>query len=284
MRQNIRAMILGIAQDGGVPHPGCYCDTCQFYWDNQIVLSPSSLAIIDEKQLHLFDVTRNLDRQLRKVGNKNVTDIWLTHGHIGHIDGIGLFGKEVMNLKNIRLHASELMIKLIENTPKWNKLIEDKILIPIQFNSNESIQISENLKITPIQVPHRDELTDTHAFMINGPEKSLLYLPDHDTWEETLNMVQQDSLIEWFDFLGIEIVLMDGTFWSKNELSRQDDVPHPPVVESLERLGNVKGKELEVFFIHFNHTNPLLIPKSNEIKKLLDSGCKIPIEGQQFLL
>ena len=277
-------MILGIAQDGGVPHPGCYCDTCQFYWDNQIVLSPSSLAIIDEKQLHLFDVTRNLDRQLRKVGNKNVTDIWLTHGHIGHIDGIGLFGKEVMNLKNVRLHASGLMIKLIENTPKWNKLIEDKILIPIQFNSNESIQISENLKITPIQVPHRDELTDTHAFMINGPEKSLLYLPDHDTWEETLNMVQQDSLIEWFDFLGIEIVLMDGTFWSKNELSRQDDVPHPPVVESLERLGNVKGKELEVFFIHFNHTNPLLIPKSNEIKKLLDSGCKIPIEGQQFLL
>ena len=284
MRQNIRAMILGIAQDGGVPHPGCYCDTCQFYWDNQIVLSPSSLAIIDEKQLHLFDVTRNLDRQLRKVGNKNVTDIWLTHGHIGHIDGIGLFGKEVMNLKNVRLHASGLMIKLIENTPKWNKLIEDKILIPIQFNSNESIQISENLKITPIQVPHRDELTDTHAFVINGPEKSLLYLPDHDTWEETLNMVQQDSLIEWFDFLGIEIVLMDGTFWSKNELSRQDDVPHPPVVESLERLGNVKGKELEVFFIHFNHTNPLLIPKSNEIKKLLDSGCKIPIEGQQFLL
>ena len=284
MRQNIRAMILGIAQDGGVPHPGCYCDTCQFYWDNQIVLSPSSLAIIDEKQLHLFDVTRNLDRQLRKVGNKNVTDIWLTHGHIGHIDGIGLFGKEVMNLKNVRLHASELMIKLIENTPKWNKLIEDKILIPIQFNSNESMQISENLKITPIRVPHRDELTDTHAFMINGPQKSLLYLPDHDTWEETLNMVQQDSVIEWFDFLGIEIVLMDGTFWSKNELSRQDDVPHPPVLESLERLGNVKGKELEVFFIHFNHTNPLLIPKSNEIKKLLDSGCKIPIEGQQFLL
>ena len=284
MRQNIRAMILGIAQDGGVPHPGCYCDTCQFYWDNQIVLSPSSLAIIDEKQLHLFDVTRNLDRQLRKVGNKNVTDIWLTHGHIGHIDGIGLFGKEVMNLKNVRLHASELMIKLIENTPKWNKLIEDKILIPIQFNSNESMQISENLKITPIRVPHRDELTDTHAFMINGPQKSLLYLPDHDTWEETLDMVQQDSVIEWFDFLGIEIVLMDGTFWSKNELSRQDDVPHPPVVESLERLGNVKGKELEVFFIHFNHTNPLLIPKSNEIKKLLDSGCKIPIEGQQFLL
>ena len=277
-------MILGIAQDGGVPHPGCNCNTCKFYWDNEIVLSPSSLAIIDEKQFHLIDVTRNLDRQLRKVGERNVTDIWLTHGHIGHIDGIGLFGKEVMNEKNVRLHASKSMIELILNTPKWKKLVEDNILIPIQFNSNESIQISEHLVITPIRVPHRDELTDTHAFMINGPEKSLLYLPDHDSWEETLHMVQQNSVIEWFDSLGIEIVFLDGTFWPKNELSRQTDVPHPPVVDSLERLGNLNGKELEVFFIHLNHTNPLLIPNSNEVKQLLDSGCKIAVEGQQFLL
>ncbi|MAV06481.1 MAG: hypothetical protein CMA29_01135 [Euryarchaeota archaeon] len=284
MRHNIRAMILGIAQDGGVPHPGCNCNTCKFYWDNEIVLSPSSLAIIDEKQFHLIDVTRNLDRQLRKVGERNVTDIWLTHGHIGHVDGIGLFGKEVMNEKNVRLHASKSMIELILNTPKWKKLVEDNILIPIQFNSNESIQISEHLVITPIRVPHRDELTDTHAFMINGPEKSLLYLPDHDSWEETLHMVQQNSVIEWFDSLGIEIVFLDGTFWSKNELSRQTDVPHPPVVDSLERLGNLNGKELEVFFIHLNHTNPLLIPNSDEVKQLLDSGCKIPVEGQQFLL
>ena len=277
-------MILGIAQDGGVPHPGCNCNTCKFYWDNEIVLSPTSLAIIDEKQFHLIDVTRNLDRQLRKVGDRNVTDIWLTHGHIGHVDGIGLFGKEVMNEKNVRLHASKSMIELILNTPKWKKLVEDNILIPIQFNSNESIQISEHLVITPIRVPHRDELTDTHAFMINGPEKSLLYLPDHDSWEETLHMVQQNSVIEWFDSLGIEIVFLDGTFWSKNELSRQTDVPHPPVVDSLERLGNLNGKELEVFFIHLNHTNPLLIPNSDEVKQLLDSGCKIADEGQQFLL
>ena len=284
MRHNTRVMILGIAQDGGVPHPGCYCDTCQFHWDNQIILSPTSLAIFDKKQLHLIDVTRNLDRQLRKVGDRKVTDIWLTHGHIGHVDGIGLFGKEVMNVKNVKLHASKSMIDLIQDSPKWNKLIEDDILIPTQFNSNQSTKISENLEITPIQVPHRDELTDTHAFMIKGPEKSVLYLPDHDSWEETLGLVRQDSVIEWFDSLGVGTVFLDGTFWSKNELSRQNDVPHPPVVDSLERLGNLSGKDLEVFFIHFNHTNPLLIPNSNEIKLLLDSGGRIPIEGQQFIL
>ena len=277
-------MVLGIAQDGGVPHPGCYCNTCQFYWDNQIVLSPSSLAVIDKEELHLMDVTRNLDRQLRKIGDMNVTDIWLTHGHLGHVDGIGLFGKEVMDKKNVRLHASKSMIELILNTPKWNKLVEEKTLIPTQFDSNVPIRVSESLEITPIQVPHRDELTDTHAFKIKGPEKSLLYLPDHDSWEETLDMVQQGSVNEWFDSLGLEIVLMDGTFWSKNELSRQNDVPHPPLEDSLERLSNPSIKEPEVYFIHLNHTNPLLIPESNENKILFDSGCKIATEGQEFLI
>ena len=74
------------------------------------------------------------------------------------------------------------------------------------------------------------------------------------------------------------------SFWSKNELSRQSDVPHPPIEDSLERLRDLNRNDLEVFFIHLNHTNPLLIPESDETKLLLDSGCKIPIEGQQFLL
>ena len=49
-------------------------------------------------------------------------------------------------------------------------------------------------------------------------------------------MVQQGSVNEWFDSLGLEIVLMDGTFWSKNELSRQNDVPHPPVEDSSREI------------------------------------------------
>ena len=70
----------------------------------------------------------------------------------------------------------------------------------------------------------------------------------------------------------------------KNELSRQNDVPHPPVEDSLERLNNPIRKELEIYFIHLNHSNPLLIPESNENKILFDSGCKIPTEGQEFLI
>ena len=65
------------------------------------------------------------------------------------------------------------MIELILNTPRWNKLVEEKTLIPTQFHSNVPIRVSDSLEITPIRVPHRDELTDTHAFRINGPEKSL---------------------------------------------------------------------------------------------------------------
>ena len=284
MGHSTRAKILGISQDGGVPHPGCYCKTCETYARTNMQLSPTSLGIIDGEQLHLIDVSRDLDRQLRKIAAKEVTDIWLTHGHLGHIDGIGLFGKEVMNSKGINLHASQSMIDLIKNSPKWKNLIDDGTFIPCEFKSNEPIQISDTLRITPIQVPHRDELTDTHAFKIEGAKKTMLHLPDHDSWDDTLEMVAKKTVHEWFISLNVDIVLLDGTFWSKNELGRQNDVPHPPVLDSLKRLGNKKSQKVEIYFIHFNHTNPLLNPKSDETKRINDSGWKISKEGEVFLL
>ena len=281
---NTSATILGIAQDGGVPHPGCYCKTCERYSKNNMKLSPTSLGIKDGEQFHLVDVSRDLDRQLRIIGIQTVTDIWLTHGHLGHIDGLGLFGKEVMNSKGIRLHASYSMMKLIQNTPNLKKMIDNGIFVPCEFNSNEAIQSSDTLTITPIQVPHRDEFTDTHGFIFEGPTKSLFHLPDHDSWKETLEMVGNENIHDWFSSLNIEIILLDGTFWSKNELSRQKDVPHPPILESLELLGNKKEQNYDIYFIHINHTNPLLNPNSNEIRILNDSGWKLSKEGDEFPL
>ncbi len=284
MRPNIRVTILGVAQDGGVPHPGCDCPTCEKYSKENLRLSPTSLSIIDGEEFHLIDVSRDLDRQMRKIGNHKITDIWLTHGHLGHIDGLGLFGKEVMNSRGVRVHASDSMIELIQNSPKWKKLIEEGNFIPCKFESNKVIQTSSNLSFTPIQVPHRDELTDTHAFKIGGPTKSILHLPDHDSWEETLEMVEKQNVRDWFDSLDIEIALLDGTFWSENELIQQKNVPHPPVLDTLERLGDKSQNDTEVYFIHFNHTNPLLSLDSVEKKIVTELGWNISKEGVEFLL
>ncbi len=280
------AVVLGIAQDGGVPHPGCDCQTCLTFSTTGNQLSPASIGVIDGDELHLIDVSRDLNRQLRMLPKKGckVTDVWLTHGHLGHVDGIGLFGREAMGAKGIRIHASDSMMKLIEGTPRWKTMIDDGILIPCPFKGNMKIQTSQSLSITPVQVPHRDEWTDTHAFIIRGPSKSILHLPDHDTWKETLEMVGMKTIHEWFHSLEVDTFLIDGTFWSSDELEHQKNVPHPPVLDTLQRLGMKRDNAMDIRFIHLNHTNPLLNPESKETKHLKDSGWSLVNEGEHFPL
>tara|TARA_B100001113_G_scaffold30068_1_gene21576 strand:- start:1460 stop:2335 length:876 start_codon:yes stop_codon:yes gene_type:complete len=275
------AIILGIAQDGGVPQPGCFCNTCTYYVENESRLSPTSIAVKDGDDLHLFDVTRDLARQLLFIPeeSRQVTDVWLTHGHLGHIDGLGLFGKEAMGASGIRLHASKSMLKLIQNTPRWNSMLEQGVFQPIPFVSNEILRCSSNLSIKPISVPHRDEFTDTHAFLIQGSRRSLLHLPDHDRWDTTLTHVGMKSIRDWFKQIQADVVLLDGTFWGEGEISRQTNVPHPPISETISLLGPRESHDIDIRFIHFNHTNPAT-PRGDESLDLDLKGWGLASEGE----
>ena len=93
MSDIVAVTILGIAQDGGVPHPGCLCDTCKRFYEEGRQLSPTSLAVEDGDELHLIDATRDLDRQTRMLGSSAwmISDVWITHGHLGHVDGFAIW-------------------------------------------------------------------------------------------------------------------------------------------------------------------------------------------------
>ena len=69
----------------------------------------------------------------------------------------------------------------------------------------------------------------------------------------------------------VDIALIDGTFWSSDELSGrfQHEVPHPPVSQTLEMLGSKNQGDPDIFFIHLNHTNPLYFDGA-ERKMLLE--------------
>ena len=283
MSKKIIVTILGIAQDGGVPHLGCVCDTCKRFSEEGRQLSPTSLAVRDGDELHLIDVTRDLDRQTRMLDGsaRMITDVWLTHGHLGHVDGLGLFGREVMASRGIRLHASESMFHLIQETPLWNALLDQRVFIKKQFDSGREIQISKNLSLVPIKVPHRDEWSDTHAFLLRGPNRALLHLPDHDHWADTLEQVGYDSIREWISRIKADVILMDGTFWSSDDLPRQNSIPHPPILESINRLGPRREDDPDIRFIHLNHSNRAL-SKIDVREDLM--GWSIASEGDEIIL
>ena len=275
-------VLLGIAQDGGRPQAGCSKPCCIGLEPNKHSF-PTSLGIIGQDKLHIIDVTRSLGNQLQYLDNRVPDEVWLTHAHIGHIDGLGLFGRETMNVKGAKLHVSKRMLELINQTPHWQIMIEQGVFSIDEISNGESRQ-KAGFSITPILVPHRGELSDTHAFILRGENKSLLYLPDHDSWDETLSLYGMNTIREWLASLNVDIALLDGTFWSYDELSErsQQVVPHPPIKQTIDMLGYKQQGDPDIIFFHLNHTNPVYDEWSEEHTKVVEMGWSIAKQGMRF--
>ena len=277
----LTATLLGSAQDGGVPQAGCRCTHCAAALaDREFERLPASLALRGPAGVQLFEATRELARQLALAGGGTPAAVWLTHAHLGHVDGLGQFGAEVMDARGVPLHCSPAVAERLRATPSWRALLDGGHLRLREWRSGEPVA-GDGFAVTPLPVPHRSEAGDTHALLVAGKRK-LLFLPDHDSWDATLAAVGAASPRDWLRQLGADIVLLDGTFWSADELPRQDAVPHPPVAETLERLGARREGDPRVVFIHLNHTNPLCNPDSNESAQLARAGWETGHEGLAF--
>ena len=281
----VEVTLLGVAQDGGRPQAGCTRPCCVGLRPEDTSY-PVALGISDGDSNHLIEATRFLGQQLTVWGQTNIENVLLTHAHFGHVDGLGLFGKETMNARNVGLHISSEMEHLVDRTPQWALMVDQGVFQPTTFHDRDNLQFSPSLTIQPVHVPHRDELSDMHAFVVRGPNKSVLFLPDHDRWEDTLAHHGVSTIREWLAKLSVDVALVDGTFWSSDELSgrSQLDVPHPPVAETLERLGPKRDGDPEIIFIHLNHTNPLYSEASEQHRVLTELGWQVGQQGMSFTL
>ena len=289
--REVRVVLVGTAQDGGVPQAGCGCDRCiSALRDPSKALHPACCLVEgSDGSLHLIEASRALPQQLGiaavslGIGNTIVPDtVTLTHAHLGHIDGLGQFGQEVIGSSGTGLFGSKRVIDFVRKIG---------LISPFKANNVES-----NVPFSPsgkcgfqfefIPIPHRDEFSDTHAIKIIGPSSSLLFLPDHDDWVETLDMVGQRSIREWLNSLEIDFALIDGTFWSEGELGNRDmsQIPHPPISDTIGRLGMKEDEDPEVIFFHLNHTNPVIDRGSDEYHDLSLLGWSIGEQGSTFVL
>ena len=272
-----RIKLLGNAQDAGRPQIGCTQRCCKdARKDINLSRMPVSLGLEGERY-GLVEATKSIGEQLSLMGNVMIEELWLTHAHLGHIEGLGQFGREALNSNNIKLRCSDSVVDYTMNHPIWKKLIERGNLTFAKFQSET---------IIPIEVPHRARDFDTHAILFKGQNNNIFFLPDHDTWEKTLEFVGYDNPREWFSSIDANIILLDGTFWNSNELKGriQADVPHPPVSETIDLIGRREDGDPRIIFIHLNHTNPLHYPNSDEYQKLLSLGWEVGEEGMEFNL
>ncbi len=288
---DVELVVVGIAQDGGVPQAGCECERCMVAMkDESKRLHPVSCIIRgSDGSIHLIEATRAIASQLGiaaislEVGTSVTPDsVCLTHAHLGHIDGLGQFGKEAMGLDGVTLFASNSVIRVLNDRGLSKPFRANEVVAGIAFAP--SAECGFEFKF--VRVPHRDEDSDTHAIIIIGPQYSLLFLPDHDDWDETLKMVGHEGIREWLMALDIDYALVDGTFWNANELGGRDmsQVPHPTISDSLNRLGDRDKGDPNISFIHLNHTNPALDPESEQTEQLASTGWSVAEQGSIIAL
>ena len=283
-------IVLGTAQDAGSPQINCTKICCQAIFDGKQNATPVvALGVIDpvNHEQFLFEATPDITLQLRTLKNSAPleiseipTAIFLTHAHIGHYTGLMYLGKEAMNAQQVPVFVYPKMQVFLENNGPWSQLVTNKNIVLKTMQTNKLQQLNSQLSVLPFQVPHRDEFSETVGYQINGPKKSALFIPDIDKWEKW-----ETSIIDAIQ--KVDYAFIDATFFSGKEIQARDisEIPHPFVIESIELFEKLPPTEkAKIHFIHMNHTNPLLKPKSFESKQVEALGFNIARPGDRFTL
>lgn len=288
----VELIVLGAGQDAGAPQFGNPDDPA---WDDpSLKLTATSIAVIDypNSQRLLFDAAPQITKQMNLLNTLAPTEakhhglsgVFLTHAHIGHYAGLMYLGREVASTSNIPVYAMPRMRQFLANNGPWEQLVALNNVKLQAIEAKTPTHVSPNVSVTPYQVPHRDEYSETVGYVIETSEQSALFLPDIDSWEEWSNEFD----IRFEDMIAdVDYAFVDATFYDDNELPGRDMslIPHPRVTQTMDALEAFSDEiKQRVHFIHYNHTNPIRYPDSEQTRTVAARGFKIAREGDRYCL
>lgn len=284
--ERVELLVLGNVQDGGSPHIGCGRPCCR-----NLFLRPRSerrvvsLGLISRTwgETALFEATPDLPSQwatlAERSGVSQPSVIFLTHAHIGHYTGLMQLGREAMGAQSVRVAAMPRMAEFLATNGPWSQLVDLNNIDIVSLEEDQAVPVfREEVSVTALRVPHRDEFSETVGYSIEGPNRSALFIPDIDKWT-----VWERSLAE--ELARVDLAFIDATFFDVAEVNHRDmaEIPHPFVVETMDALDKLPDSErAKIYFIHMNHTNPLLDPESEASQVVETKGYHVARDGMSF--
>lgn len=264
-RFDLELFVLGVAQDGGLPHLGCERSCCREARHSGRRALPACLGLHDREsgRLLLVEATPAIEAQVARLhelagahgrGRRVVDGVVVTHAHIGHYLGLAQLGREVAATRELPLWVTPRMAAFLRENGPWSQLVTLRQVVLREHAPGETFTPLEGLRITPIAVPHRDEFSDTVALRIRGPRRTVLFAPDVDHWGTDGALLRR--LLD-----GVDVAYLDGTFYDGRELPDRslEEIPHPPMVVTMRLLaGRARERPGAIRFVHLNHTNPAL--------------------------
>jgi pyrroloquinoline quinone biosynthesis protein B len=282
-------VVLGIAQDGGDPQAGCRRTDCIERFEGRAPRTlVASLGIVDpvSGQRWIIDATPDFPQQLHDLervagiprnGAPLLDGILLTHAHIGHYLGLAHLGREVLGTRNVPVYAMPRMRAFLETNGPWSQLVTLHNIELQSLAAGTTIALNERISVTPLLVPHRDEFSETVAFIVRGPSRAILWLPDIDKWEKWQSSIE--SVVA-----SVDVAFIDATFYSPAELPGRDlrEIPHPTVEETMQRFA-ASPLRSRIRLVHLNQSNPLLRDAALR-RSVRDRGFTVATQGEMIPL
>jgi pyrroloquinoline quinone biosynthesis protein B len=302
----VKVMVLGSAAGGGFPQWNCNCNNCCGVRSGSLDAIPrtqSSIAVsVDGERWILFNASPDIRSQLEanpplqpKRGRRDtgVHGVVLADSQIDHTTGL-LFLREGCPL---RVYCTDMVAQDLSTgfpifvmLQSWDGGVIHTT-IPIDGSAFQVIDIEE-ISITAIPLdgkappysPHRHDphVGDNVGYLIEDTrsQASLFYAPGLGQMSSALlNMMG-----------GADCVMVDGTFWSEDEMQRAgvgtklaSDMGHLPQSGDegmLHWLSKIPGPRK--ILIHINNTNPILIENSPERKLVEETGVEVAYDGMTF--
>ncbi len=273
-------VVLGVVQDAGYPQAGCYEPHCLPGWQPGQQRGAVSLGLVTKENKYLFEATPNLPEQLyhleQYAPNRShaLSGIFITHAHIGHYAGLMFLGHEAMGADGVPVYVMPRMRAFLTNNGPWSQLVNFGN-IDLRSLRNKQAVVVDGVSVTAFEVPHRDEYSETVGYEIRGAGVSAVFIPDINKWADW-----ETKLVDVV--AAHDHVLIDGAFFADGELPGRDmsKIPHPFVSETMQLLDELDPVERnKVWFIHMNHTNPLLREDSEESRVVKAAGYNVAREG-----
>jgi pyrroloquinoline quinone biosynthesis protein B len=283
-------VVLGNAQDGGAPQAGSHDEPG--WKDPAKRRYATCLAIVDDEhqQRWLVDATPNFPEQLEMLdeiaprdGKPALSGIFLTHAHMGHYTGLMWLGKEVMGAAKVPVYAMPRMAGFLRTNGPWSQLVKLENIELHEMKAGEPVLAGGSLRVTPLLVPHRQEYSEVVGFRIEAPGRTVLFIPDIDSWEQwdALGTRVEDEIRK------VDVAYLDATFYANGEIPGRDmsGFPHPFIRHSMERFASLPASEkAKVRFIHLNHTNHALWAGTPERAAIEAAGFHVAEQGERLEL
>jgi pyrroloquinoline quinone biosynthesis protein B len=299
----IRVLLLGVAAGGGLPQWNCACANCQQARRGGIPpQTQSSVAVGDDVgNWFLINASPDLPVQMRTYPalapnpssprNSPIAGVFLTSADVDHV--LGLLSLREGNA--IHIHATPAIqqaASLLGVTTVlqafcgvvWHQPKDGQFE---SLHGNNGRESSLRVRVLPLsgrgpryagKNPEGGVCTIALQFLDERTGGRLLVAPGVAAWSPLLQDAASESAA----------VLVDGTFWSEDELSRirpgapgASEMGHLPIRDgTLAILSALPGRHR--VYIHINNSNPIFVPGSQERATVESAGIVVGYDGMSF--